>query len=241
MIRRCAPHAVLRTAAIILARGGSKRIPRKNTRLFRGRPLVAYAIQASQQSGVFDQIVVSTDDPDIERIALDAGAAVPFVRPPELSEDEATTDAAMSHAVEFLVRRFSELEWACCIYPSPFVSPGDLCAGLELLVGSGASSVIPVMRYDFPIEQALRVVEGKVLPVDPEAMEQRSQDLVPSFHDAGLFYWTRVNEFRRTHALLEGDLRALELPTLRCQDINTLDDWALAELKFDLIHRENQP
>lgn len=222
-------------AAVILARGGSTRIPQKNLRPFRGRPLVGHAINAAQASNVFDRVVVSTDDEEIARVAREIGASVPFLRPSELADDWTSTDAAFANSVDHLGGLDESLATACCIYPSPFVSPVDLRAGLELLDTTHAPSVVPVVRYDFPIEQALRIVSGAIDPVDSKAMELRSQDLEPSFHDAGLFYWTRVAEFRRSGMLLGRDTRALEIPSWRCQDINTLEDWALAELKYDLI------
>ena len=220
--------------AIIPARGGSKRIPRKNIREFLGKPVIAYAIGAANRSGLFDHILVSTDDPDIAEVANSCGAMTPFPRPSELGGDQVSTDAVLIHAVEEAKRLYGKVEHACCIYPvNPLLSEAALLAGLHLLVEHRAPSSFPVVRYDFPIEQALELKDG-VHPRfrQPELVSARSQDLPIAFHDAGMFYWFDPAALLASGRLFSDDSVAFEIPADRCQDINTQEDWAVAELKY---------
>jgi N-acylneuraminate cytidylyltransferase len=220
------------TIAIVPARGGSKRIPRKNLKPFCGKPLLRWAIDAARASGLFDRIVVSTDDADVAELARRSGAETPFVRPGHLSDDHASTDAVILHAATELRAMHADFEFGCCVYPNPFVIPADLSETLELLKREQATSAFPVVRYDFPIDQALMLDGVRPRARWPEAIGKRSQDLPEFVHDAGLFYWFDAAKFLQGAGLIGNDAVALAIPSSRCQDLNTDEDWALAERKF---------
>ncbi|HYB97264.1 MAG TPA: pseudaminic acid cytidylyltransferase [Vicinamibacterales bacterium] len=225
------------TVAIVTARGGSKRIPGKNIRDFLGRPMMAYPIAAARDSGLFDHIIVSTDDDGIAEVARRLGAEVPFKRPAELSDDAATTDAVLLHAIGECQARFGPTAAACCLYPtSPFLTARELRRGLDLLRQHGATSAFPVVRYDFPLEHALTLVDGvRPRPRWPESIMKASQDLPEYVHDAGMFYWCDVAKFVQTPQLFGDDAVAFVVDADRCQDINTEEDWRRAEMKYRLL------
>jgi len=228
--------------AIITARGGSQRIPRKGVRDFCGKPMIAWPIEAAKASGLFDRIVVSTDDAEIAQVARDWGADVPFMRPAELASDHAPTDAVVRHAVTELVRIHGGFEHGCCIYPaSPLLAARDLRAGLDLMLQHEAASAFPVVRYDFPIEQALRLEGARPHARWPESLAQRSQDLPDHYHDAGMFYWFDTRRFMANPQLMGPDAVAFAISPERCQDINTPDDWARAETKFRVLREREAP
>lgn len=225
--------------AVIPARGGSKRIPRKNVKAFLGKPVIAYAIETLNESSLFDRVIVSTDDNEIAEVAKRFGAEVPFVRPPELSDDHASTDAVLTHAVEQIGGRY---EQACCVYPAnPLLTAEMLRQGLELMIERDAPSAFPVVRYDFPVEQAL-VLEDGVHPKFrwPELVDARSQDLTTHYHDAGMFYWFVPDRFLASGRLFMEDSVVFEVPPQRCHDINTPEDWAIAELKYQRLQARAQ-
>ena len=218
--------------AVIPARGGSKRIPRKNIRPFAGKPIIAYSIAAARQCGLFDRIIVSTDDEEIAGVARDFGAETPFRRPPELSDDHTGTDPVTAHALTWLADHGEDAEFACCIYATaPFIQAGDLRRGYDALVSTGKSFAFTVTTYDFSIQRAIRVLAGGgVEPFFPQWAESRSQDLDAAHHDAGQFYWGRVEAFRSGLAMFAADSVAIVLPRHRVQDIDTPEDWTRAEL-----------
>jgi len=220
--------------AIIPARGGSKRVPRKNIRDFLGRPILAYSIEAALQAGCFDEVIVSTDDPDIAALARAHGAEVPFLRSAATSGDHATTADVLVEVLQEYAQRARSFELACCIYPTaPFVTAVDLREGAaRLQADESLAGLLPVTRFSYPIQRALRVVEGRLSMMQPEHLETRSQDLEPAFHDAGQFYWLRVSRFLQTWSLMASPTAAMVLPEWRVQDIDDEDDWCLAELKF---------
>lgn len=224
--------------AIIPARGGSKRIPRKNIRLFAGKPIIAYSIETAIVSGLFDRVIVSTDDNEIAEVAARYGAEVPFRRPPELADDDASTDAVLLHALAVCVRLYGSAEYGCCVYPTtPLLTSADLMYGLDLLRKHHATSSFPIVKYVFPIEQAF-VFDGiRPRAKWPAMLSARSQDLEDHYHDAGMFYWFDVTKFVRAGQLFCEDCVAFPVAESRCQDINTLEDWALAELKFRTLPR----
>ncbi|MBM4436233.1 MAG: pseudaminic acid cytidylyltransferase [Actinobacteria bacterium] len=223
--------------AIIPARGGSKRIPRKNITPFQGVPLVAYPIRMAVSSGLFEHVIVSTDDDEIASIAEHYGATVPFRRPAELADDYASTDAVLAHALEQCVRMLGDVDQGCCIYPTPFIDAGDLRRGMDLLVANpGATSAFPLVAYDFPIEQAFTLDGQQPHPRWPNLLDARSQDLTPHYHDAGMFYWCDVRRFLAAPRLFADDSVAFVIPRDRCQDINTPEDWLQAEHKFIRLH-----
>ena len=225
--------------AIIPARGGSKRIPGKNVKHFKGTPIIAYPIRAAASSGLFDYITVSTDDDEIARVAEQYGATVPFRRPAALSHDYVSTDDVLAHALEQCGRLLGEVHQACCIYPiNPFLNPSDLRRGLDLLSAHAATSAFPVVAYDFPIEQAFTLKGVHPRPRWPDLMMARSQDLTPHYHDAGTFYWCDVRRFQATLRLFAHDSVAFVISSERCQDINTPEDWVRAEQKYELLLRQ---
>jgi pseudaminic acid cytidylyltransferase len=222
--------------AIIPARGGSKRIPRKNIKEFCGKPMIGWSIEAARESGLFGHILVSTDDPEIASVSRQFGAEAPFARPAELSDDHATTDAVLAHAVAQAVQIYGRFASACCIYPTnPLLSAIDLRRGHDLLVAESAPTAFPVVRYDFPIQQAF-VLEGAHPRARwPDQLEARSQDLAPHFHDAGAFYWFDALSFSLSRKLFVEDAVVFEIERDRCQDINTPEDWQAAEVKFRIL------
>lgn len=220
--------------AVIPARGGSKRIPRKNIRPFCGQPIIAWSIVAARASGCFDRVVVSTDDADIAQVALAAGAEVPFVRPAALSDDQAGTIAVVCHAIEWQREHGAPADLVCCLYATaPFVTGADLQHGLAQLVSSGADFAFTATRYPFPIQRALRVdAQGRVAMFQPTQFSTRSQDLEEAFHDAGQFYWGRATAWLTAKTLFGAQSVAVLLPAHRVQDIDTPEDWTRAEWLF---------
>ncbi len=222
--------------AIITARGGSKRIPRKNIKPFLGKPMIAYAIEAAQEAAAFKHIVVSTDNEEISSLAIQCGAEVPFIRSQDLSADEVGTDAVLLDAVKKCRDLYGPFEYGCCIYPTnPFLNGCDLRNGLAFLRERHATSAFPLVRYDFPIEQALTLEGAKPVARWPEHMVKRSQDFAEHYHDAGSFYWFDVEKFISARVLINDDSVAFPIGADRCQDINTVDDWARAELKYRIV------
>lgn len=218
--------------AVIPARGGSKRIPRKNIRPFCGKPMIAWSIKAARASGCFDRIIVSTDDEDIAGVARQWEAEVPFMRPPELADDSTGTIAVMRHAVEWCIANGTSPDPVCCIYATaPFLRPADLQAGLDLLLSENCDYAFTATEYAAPIQRALRISPtGRVSMLNPEYFTTRSQDLEPAYHDAAQFYWGRASAWIAGHPIFSPTAAALLLPKYRVQDIDTPDDWVRAEL-----------
>ena len=218
--------------ALIPARGGSKRIPRKNIRPFRGRPMIAWSIAAAQAAGCFDRIVVTTDDEEIAALAESHGAEVPFLRPAHLADDQATTQEVVLHAVQWCDQQGLPVEAVCCLYATaPFVQPGDLAEAAQLLALAPAHSfVFTATSFPFPIQRAIRIdAKGGSAMFQPELFNTRSQDLEEAYHDAGQFYWARPQAWANSTNLFD-DGRPLLLPRWRVQDIDTEEDWKRAEL-----------
>jgi N-acylneuraminate cytidylyltransferase len=224
--------------AVIPARGGSKRIPRKNIRPFCGRPIIAWSIAAARDSDCFDRVIVSTDDAEIAQVARDAGAEVPFLRPAALSDDHTATIPVVRHAIEWQASNGSRPELVCCIYATaPLLTAANLQRGLEDLIRSDADFAFSVAAYASPIQRAIRVdALGRVAMFSPEQFNRRSQDLEPAFHDAGQFYWGRARAWLSADTLFGPASVAVVLPPQRVQDIDTLDDWARAEWLFKSLH-----
>jgi len=222
--------------AIIPARGGSKRIPRKNIKDFHGKPMIAWSIEAAKQSGLFDKIVVSTDDYEIATISKSYGADVPFMRPMTLADDHTPTVPVIAQGISALADCGVFPDFICCIYPcAPFLRSDDLVAGLTLLQESGSNFAYPVAEYAHPVQRSLlRSENGKMEFLYPEYELTRTQDLPPTFHDVGQFYWGRTGAWsaqRRMHS--EG--AGLVVPHWRVVDIDTIDDWQRAEMLFALL------
>ena len=225
--------------ALIPARGGSKRIPRKNIRTFRELPMIAWSIRAAQLAGCFDRIIISTEDEQIAGIARNHGAEVPFMRPKELADDYTTTQAVIGHAINWFESNGLELDAICCIYPTaPFVQPEDLAKGLQILESDPKDSfVFTATSFSFPIQRAVEIDKsGRTRMFYPEFFKTRSQDLKEAFHDAGQFYWAQPQVWLRSKNLFE-DGKPLILPRWRVQDIDTEEDWKRAELLHQVIEK----
>lgn len=228
-----------RSIAIITARGGSKRIPRKNVRDFLGIPIIAYSIAAALEAGCFDEVMVSTDDEEIAELARHRGAEVPFFRSAETSTDFATTADVLLEVLDQYRFRGREFEYACCIYPTaPFVTAEKLSRGYDVLTASLADSAVPVVRFGYPIQRALKIEKGCLRMIWPEHLSTRSQDLMPSYHDCGQFYWIRTRNFLQQKRLFAEHTVPIEVPESEVQDIDTEEDWILAEMKYRLFREK---
>ena len=230
--------------ALIPCRGGSKRIPGKNIKLFAGRPMLAYPIEAARRSGLFDRIIISTDSDEIARVARAEGADVPFIRPPELSGDDVPTIPVIKHAIKWLNSRGPKVKYCCCIYANPFVEAADLVDAFEILCARQATSVVPVTTYAAPIYSALKVdAVGRVDFVFPEESAMRTQDMARTFYDAGQFYWwdcAKLTVTADVAALRREDRYSLVIPRSRVQDLDTPDDWAMADHLYSLRARKEE-
>jgi pseudaminic acid cytidylyltransferase len=217
--------------AVIPARGGSKRIPRKNIRLFAGKPMIAYAIEAARRSNAFDRVIVSTDDDEIAAIAEQHGADIPFRRPSELADDMTPTVPVVQHAIDACARAGMAATHVCCIYPCvPLIDPGDLVKSRDMLMAAGGEGyAFPVARFPSPIQRALRKNgEDRVEPFDPDRVRTRTQDLEEAFFDVAQFYWGSIGAWMAGGSPHQGG-HALILPGWRVVDIDTLEDWDRAE------------
>jgi pseudaminic acid cytidylyltransferase len=227
-----------RSIAIITARGGSKRIPHKNIKDFLGKPIIAYSIAAALEAACFDKVMVSTDSQEIAGIALKLGATVPFFRSAETSNDFATTADVLVEVLSEYHNRGEDYSYACCIYPTaPFITAEKLKSCYELLIASGADTALPVVRFVSPIQRALKIEEGRLEMIWPEHIESRSQDLMPAYHDSGQFYFFRVGRFLETRKLFGDNSVPIELPETEVQDIDTEDDWKIAEMKYRIMQQ----
>lgn len=228
----------MHTLAIIPARGGSKRIPRKNIRSFGSKPMIAHSIDAALESKIFDRVLVSTDDEEIAKIAESFGAEAPFRRPAELSHDHAPTLPVIAHAIQWWESHRAPVTYACCIYATaPFLRPKYLREGLRVLhESSDAEFAFSVTTYAFPILRAVRVLQnGRVEMFWPENEMKRSQDLPEAFHDAGQFYWGRRDAFFRNEGVFSAKSYPVLLPRHLVQDIDTPEDWERAERMFKAL------
>ena len=229
----------MKTICIIPARGGSKRIPRKNIRAFLGTPIIDFSIKAAQDSGLFDEIMVSTDDAEIAQVAQVYGASVPFLRSSETANDHATTAAVLTEVLTTYAQNGHTFERACCLYATaPLVTPDRLREVFDKLESGGFDTVFPVVRYGFPVQRAVTFQHDRLAWLQPEHALTRSQDLAPVFHDAGQFYWFNVARFLESGQLMTGNSSGVEVTELEAQDIDTLTDWQLAELKCRLLWQQ---
>lgn len=226
----------MKKLAIITARGGSKRIPRKNIKEFCGKPILCYSIEAAKESGVFDEIMVSTDDEEIAEAAKKAGASVPFFRSADTSGDYASTDDVIMEVLKSYQEIGQEFEAFCCIYPTaPFLSGERLRSAMELL--NEADSVMPVVPFSYPPQRGLLINQnGFVERQFPEYATARSQDLPRVYHDCGQFYACRTDAFLKAGTTDVERLLPLILTEMEVQDIDTIEDWELAEIKYKLLH-----
>ena len=222
---------------VIPARGGSKRIPRKNIKEFNGKPIIAYSIEAALKSNCFSQVIVSTDDDEISEVARKYGAKVPFVRPDELSNDYVGTIPVIRHAIEWIEDNDNTVENVCCLYATaPFVQSKIISEAYQQLISSKSDYRFSVTSFAFPIQRAIKIVQGyKVDMFYPEHFNIRSQDLEEAFHDAGQFYWGKAQAFKDELALFSEVSSPYVLPRYLVQDIDTMEDWIRAELMHKTI------
>jgi N-acylneuraminate cytidylyltransferase len=219
--------------AIITARGGSKRIPRKNIKEFCGQPIMAYSIQAALGAGIFNRVMVSTDDEEIVEVAKRYGAEVPFYRSAETAGDFATTNDVLMEVLEEYEKRGKSFEMACCIYPTaPFVTGEKLRSAMEHLEASDADTLIPCTAFSYPPQRAMVIRQDRLSFLYPEYLDSRSQDLEKHYHDAGQFYCFRVEAFRKNKRLMVGNILPFVIPETELQDIDTETDWVIAEMKY---------
>lgn len=230
-----------RAIAIITARGGSKRIPRKNIKEFCGKPILAYSIEAAIQSGVFDEVMVSTDDEEIAEIAKMYGAKIPFMRSAETSNDHATTADVLREVLEEYKVRGIMFDKMCCLYPTaPFATAEKLRRAMEILDDSRTQSVIPVVEFDFPPMRGMYIRNEKVEYVYPQYELTRSQDIEKMYHDCGQFCVVRVEDFLQEQKVVMKNTKAIIMRKNEVQDIDTYEDWKLAEIKYQLMMAEKE-
>ncbi|MGR3811424.1 pseudaminic acid cytidylyltransferase [Jiulongibacter sp. NS-SX5] len=224
--------------AIIPARGGSKRIPRKNIKNFLGKPIISYSIETVLDSGLFEQVIVSTDSEEIAEISRKYGAEVPFLRSESNSDDYATTADVLLEVLENLK---DEFEYFCCIYPTaPLLQVKTLKEAFQKMVDFNFDTVFPVVPFSYPIWRSIITQQnGRIKMNWPENLNKRSQDLPSAFHDAGQFYWGRTDRFLEQKKLWTDHTGAVILNEMEVQDIDSTSDWVIAELKFKLLANEN--
>ena len=219
--------------AIITARGGSKRIPNKNKKDFLGKPIMCYSVEAALSSGLFEEVMVSTDDEEIAQIARNSGANVPFMRSADTSDDFASTDDVLMEVLSEYEKRGQTFEYMACIYPTaPFVTAEKLQNAFRILQEQNASGVMPVVQFSFPPQRGMAVRDGRLEYCYPENAMKRSQDLEPVYHDCGQFYFYRAKEYRACRGDLKEGYVPIIMPETQVQDIDNPDDWEIAELKY---------
>ena len=229
----------MKTIAIILARGGSKRIPLKNIKHFLGKPIIAYSIEAAQSSGLFDEVMVSTDNDQIATVAKEYGAKVPFLRTASTASDTATTAEALIEVLNSYKEKGQEFDYACCLYPTaPFVSSEKLIHAFNFLLQKKYLSVFPVMLFSYPIWRSLKIETGKLMMNYPEYKDIRSQDLPLAYHDAGQFYFFKVDALFAEKTLFTSNSGAIVIDELEGHDIDNLTDWEIAEMKYKILFQK---
>lgn len=222
--------------AIITARGGSKRIPRKNIKNFLGVPIIKYSIDAAIQAGCFDEIMVSTDDSEIADVSISYGAVIPFMREVATANDYASTADVITEVLNKYKLQKKEFKYCCCIYPTaPFVTSNKLKDAYDKIVESGAESVVPVVRFGFPIQRSFKIEEGLIKMNWPEYMNSRSQDLTTTYHDCGQFYFLNTAAFLKSKKLFTDFTVPYEIPESEVQDIDNDEDWKVAEIKYTFL------
>nr|WP_314747474.1 pseudaminic acid cytidylyltransferase [uncultured Campylobacter sp.] len=231
-----------KTIAVIPARGGSKRIPRKNIKPFCGKPMIAYSIEAAIRAGIFDEIIVSTDDEEIADIAKNAGASVPFMRPKELSDDYTATGAVVEHAIKFLQARGDRIKFVCTIYATaPLIDEFYIKLGLEKLRASNAKNAFSCTSMPFPIWRTFKIAkDGRCEMFWRENFAKRSQDLEEAYQDAGQFYWTNLDAPSSDEIFFGRDSIAVVLPRHLVQDIDTPQDWIRAEFLYEAVQKSRE-
>lgn len=224
--------------AIILARGGSKRIPRKNIKLFLGKPIIKYSIDAAIKSKCFDEIMVSTEDREIANISLSLGAKVPFLRSIKNASDWASDEDTLLEVLSNYHKRGKKFKYLCLMYATaPFILPKRLKIAMKILRESEIDSVYPVVRFGYPIQRALKISHGWLKRMNPKYQKSRSQDLMLTFHDCGQFYCIKTKVFLKQKVIITKYTKPLIIPEIEVQDIDILDDWKMAEMKYKFLYR----
>jgi pseudaminic acid cytidylyltransferase len=222
--------------AVIPARGGSKRIPRKNIKNFLGRPIMGYSIDAAKKSGVFEEVMVSTEDKEIAKIAEKLGASVPFMRSEKTAGSKASLADVLLEVLDEYEKRGKKFEYVCFILSTaPFVTAKRIKEGFELLKKTKSDEVIPVVQFSFPIQRAFKVLDNRVKMIWPKNMFKHSQDLMPTYHDSGQYYWLKIESFKKQKKFFLAKATPLILPESEVQDIDTDEDWKIAEMKFKIL------
>jgi len=227
---------------IIPARGGSKRIPGKNIKSFAGKPIIGWVIDAAVKSGLFERIIVSTDDEEVAATAVECGAEVPFLRPAELADDHTGIIEVVQHSIAWMQEENIPVEHVCCMLATaPFIQPDILSKALDRLIELQAQYAFSVTEYAFPIQRAIRInSDGRVEALWPENIATRSQDLEDVYHDAGQFYWGTTQAWVQGEAIFSSGSVPIKLPRYRVQDIDTSEDWTRAELMFNALRASGE-
>jgi pseudaminic acid CMP-transferase len=225
-----------KSVAIITARGGSKRIPKKNIKNFLGFPIIKYSIDAALQSKCFDEVMVSTDDKEIAEIASKYGAKIPFFRSSVNSNDFSGTAEVLEEVIKEYQKLGKEFEFLCCIYPTaPFTSAAKINKAMNMLINSEADCVLPITRFSYPIQRGLKIENNLVKMIWPENYQSRSQDLMPAYHDCGQFYCMRTKSLLEQMKLFANYTIPIEMPESEVQDIDNEEDWKIAEMKYRIM------
>jgi pseudaminic acid cytidylyltransferase len=226
--------------AIIPARGGSKRIPRKNIKSFSGKPIISYSINAALRSGLFSEVMVSTDDKEISDIAIQYGASVPFKRSSRASSDYATTSEVLVEVLKNYGTKYnSQFKTVCCIYPTaPFITSELLCNSYAEFRSKNADSLLPIVKYSYPPQRSFIIKKGLLQFRELGHENDRSQDLDDVFHDAGQFYWLRASKMIEANSLIFGNTYPYEINEISAQDIDNISDWKMAELKYSMLQHK---
>jgi pseudaminic acid cytidylyltransferase len=224
---------------VIPARGGSKRVPKKNINPFNGKPIIAYSIEAALKSNCFHEVIVSTDNSEIANVAKSYGAIVPFIRPDELADDYTDTLSVIKHSIEWFEQRNTKYQYICCLYATaPFISANNINKAYQQLKESGTDYCFSVTSFPFPIQRAFkRTSDNRIEMFYPEHIETRSQDLEEAFHDAGQFYWGKAKVFKEKLPIFSKHSTPFLLPSYLVQDIDTLEDWKKAELMYQVVNK----
>lgn len=225
--------------AIITARGGSKRIPKKNIRNFLGKPIILYSIEAAINANIFSEVMVSTDDVDIAKLAVSSGAKVPFMRSPKNSDDFATTASVIFEVLNSYSKIGIYFDYCCCIYPTaPFITSEKLINAFNLLKIKNANSLIPVVKFSVPILRSFKIEDNLLKPNWPDYINHRSQDLAPAYYDAGQFYFLKVSSFFIDKKIFSDNSVCIEMSESEVQDIDNEADWLIAEIKYQIATKK---
>ena len=227
--------------AIIPARGGSKRIPKKNIKDFLGKPIIAYSIEVAVNSKLFSRVIVSTDDQEIRDVAIKYGAEVPFIRPKKIADDFTGTHEVIGHAVKWLEESGKKMDYVCCIYSTaPLIDKDDLLKGFDMIKTNKWNSVLAATNFSYPIFRSFKnLPDGGLKMVFPEHYNSRSQDLPEVYHDAGLFYWAKPEIWKKKPEIFNERNSIVKIPNFRIQDIDTLDDWKRAEIIYQTLKEKS--